>query len=111
MEKLKLSIAGETYAISTDDDPEYMTGIAEEVDEQIREILQSSGRVSITQAATLTALDYADRFRKSEATCENLRSQIKSYLEDAARSRTDAEIARRENERLQKELAALKKPR
>ncbi len=109
MEKLRLNIAGETYGISTDDDPDYMTGVATEVDEKIREILQNSGRISITQAATLTALDYADKFKKSESTCENLRSQIKSYLEDAARSRTDAEIARRENERLQKELASLKK--
>ena len=108
MEKIKLYIAGETYGISTDDDVEYIEGVAAEIDAKIKEIMESSGRISITQAATLTALEYADRYKKSEQTCENLRSQIHSYLEDAARSRTDAEIARRENERLQDEIKLLK---
>ena len=108
MEKVKLYIAGETYGISTDDDIEYIEGVAAEIDAKIKEIMESSGRISITQAATLTALEYADRYKKAEQTSENLRSQIHSYLEDAARSRTDAEIARRENERLQNEIKLLK---
>ncbi len=37
-------------------------------------------------------------------TCENLRTQIRDYLEDAAKSRSEAEIARREVERLNSEL-------
>ena len=44
-------------------------------------------------------------------TCENLRTQIQDYLEDAARSRTDAEISKREVEKLNKELNALKSSR
>ena len=108
MEKVKLYIAGETYGISTDDDIEYIEGVAAEIDAKIKEIMESNGRISITQAATLTALEYADRYKKAEQTSENLRSQIHSYLEDAARSRTDAEIARRENERLQNEIKLLK---
>ena len=51
---------------------------------------------------------YADMAKKSEVTSENLRAQIQGYLEDAARARTDAEIARREIERLNKEIASLK---
>ena len=41
-------------------------------------------------------------------TSENLRGQIQEYLEDAARARTDAEISKREAERLAKELASTK---
>ena len=108
MEKIKLIIAGEGYSINTDDEAEYIENLAAEVDGKINEVLRSGGRFSITQAAVLTAFEYADRYKKSEQTCENLRSQIHSYLEDAARSRTDAEIARRENERLQNELKLLK---
>ena len=85
-----------------------LEGVAAEIDAKIKEIMESNGRISITQAATLTALEYADRYKKAEQTSENLRSQIHSYLEDAARSRTDAEIARRENERLQNEIKLLK---
>ena len=53
-------------------------------------------------------LEYADEANKGEGSADNLRSQIQGYLEDAARARTDAEIAKREAERLAKELSALR---
>ena len=58
----------------------------------------------MTQAAILLALDYADQCKKAEISADNLRSQIKEYLEDASRAKMDAEIARREVERLTREL-------
>ena len=66
--------------------------------------MQNNSRISVTQAAIVTALEYADLYKKSEITSENLRNQIQGYLEDAARARTDAEISKRECERLAKEL-------
>ncbi|MBQ6468235.1 MAG: cell division protein ZapA [Clostridia bacterium] len=108
MEKLKVTIAGETYNLTTEDDVEEMLRISEEVDKKINGIVRKSGRISVTQAAVLTALEYGEAYIKSEATCENLRVQIQAYLEDAARARTNAELARREVERLKKEIEALK---
>ena len=104
MEKTRLVIAGEAYNISTDNDLEYTAGLARELNDKIMDLVKSNSRVSVTQAAVLTALDYADNFKKSEMTCENLRTQIRDYLEDAAKSRSEAEIARREVERLNSEL-------
>lgn len=108
MEKIKLTIAGEKYNISTDDDLEYVQKLADEIDGAITELVKTNGRISVTQAAVLTTLDYADKYTRSEQTCENLRSQIHDYLEDAAKSRSEAEIARREKDSLAKELKALK---
>ena len=65
-------------------------------------------RISVTQAAILASLEFADAAKKSEITSENLRGQIQEYLEEAARTRTDNEIAKREIERLTKELSAAK---
>lgn len=104
MEKIRLQIAGEEYNISTDDDLEYVAEIGAELDKKISELMQSNSRISVTQAAIVTALEYADLYKKSEITSENLRNQIQGYLEDAARARTDAEISKRECERLAKEL-------
>ena len=70
--------------------------------------MRDNARISITQAAIVTALEYADAAKKSEITSENLRAQIQDYLEDAARARTDVEITKRELERVSKELAAAK---
>lgn len=108
MEKIRLEIAGEYYNIATDNDLEYTAQLASEVDEKIMDIVRSSGRISVTQAAVLTVLEYADNYKKSEANCENLRRQIQAYLEDAARAKSEAELAKREVARLTKELKSAK---
>ena len=108
MEKIRLLIAGEEYNIGTDDDLDYVAKLGEELDKKISTLLRDNARISVTQAAIVTALEYADAAKKSEIVSENLRTQIQEYLEDAARARTDAEISKRELERLSKELAAVK---
>ncbi len=108
MEKIRLLIAGSEYNISTDDDLDYVAELGSELDQKITALMNSNSRISVTQAAILTALECADAAKKCEVTAENLRTQIQEYLEDAARARTDVEILRRESERLSKELAALK---
>ena len=108
MEKIKLIIANDEYSISTDNDLDYVAQLGEELNQRITTILNNSARISVTQAAILTALEYADAAKKGEITSENLRGQIQEYLEDAARARTDAEISKRELERVTKELNALK---
>ena len=111
MEKIRLLIAGEEYNLSTDDDLDYVASLGAELDKRISALMGSNTRISVTQAAIVTALEFADEAKKCEITAENLRTQIQEYLEDAARARTDAEITKRELERVSKELAALKASR
>ncbi len=106
--RVKLSICGNDYYITTDDDPKYVTELGNELDERLTKIVHESGRLSITQAAILCSLEYADIAKKSSDTAENLRSQIKEYLEDSARYKMEAEVARRDVERLNKEIQALR---
>lgn len=108
MEKIKLTIANDTFNISTDDNLEYVAQLGEELNGKINDLMASNSRISVTQAAIVTALEYADSAKKSETASENLRKQIQEYIEDVARARTDVEISRREIERLNKEIASLK---
>ncbi len=108
MEKIKLMIAGTEYSIATDDNLEYVAQLGEELDKSISTIMRDSSKLSVTQAAILVALENLDKAKKGETSAENLRSQIQGYLEDAARARTDAEISKREAERLTKEISALR---
>lgn len=107
--KVKVTIAGSEYILTTEDDPEYTANLAAQVNDKIAEILSSSSRLSVTQAAILCSLDYADAAKRVEESADNLRSQIQDYLEDAAKARTDAEIAKREADRLSKELDAIRR--
>ncbi len=108
MEKIKIKIANEEYNIMTDDNLEYVAQLGDELDKKLSALITSNSRISVTQAAILSALEYADAAKKCEITAENLRNQIQDYLEESARARTDVEIMKRENERLMKEIASLK---
>ncbi|MEE1352204.1 MAG: cell division protein ZapA [Acutalibacteraceae bacterium] len=106
MEKVRvtLNICGNDYNITTDEDPKYVEGLGERLNEDLSKIIKDNSRLSITQAAILAALDYLDEASKADSTADNLRGQIKEYLEDSARYKMEAEVAKREVERLQREL-------
>lgn len=106
--KVKLNIYGTDYFITADDDEKYVEDLGIELDARLSAIMQENSRLSVTQGAVLAALEYADAAKKAEQSAENLRTQIQEYLEDAARARTDAEISRRESERISKELSSLR---
>lgn len=106
--KVHLKICGSSYTIVTDDDPDYVEELGEEIDKEMRSIINASPSLSITQAAVLVALDRADTCKKSTASSDNLRAQIKDYLEDSARARMEVDVARREIERLNREISALR---
>ena len=53
-------------------------------------------------------MQFADDMHKAEERTAVLRKEIQAYMEDASKAKTDAEVSRREAERLNKEIAALK---
>lgn len=105
--KVRLEICGSNYVISTTDTEEYTLSLAEKLDKQMNEFLASTPSASVTSAAVLCALSYLDELEKSSASADNMRSQIKDYLEDAAKAKLEAEEARRELERLRREIGYL----
>lgn len=106
--KVKLAICGSDFYITTEDDVDYAASLGDELDQKITKIVKENERVSMTQASVLVALDYADAFKKAEASADNLRAQIRDYLEDSARARMEVEVARREIERLNREMQSLR---
>lgn len=69
--KVKLTICGAEYIIGSDEDSKYMIELGDEVDEKISTILKQNPRISVTQAAVLAALEFADSERKASADAEN----------------------------------------
>lgn len=106
--KVQVRIGGATYTIVTEDDTQYVEELAEEINNDIRAICNSNSSLSITQAAILVALDNADACKKASASADNLRVQIKDYLEESARAKMEVEVARREVERLNREISDLR---
>ena len=108
VKKIRLAICGCSYLISTTDSEQYTLSLAEKLDHNMNEIMAQNPSASVTAAAVLSALDYLDELEKSSASADNLRSQIKDYLEDAAKAKLEAEEAKKEIERLRREIGYLK---
>ena len=70
------------------------------VDSQMREVL-SQGRLSQADGAVLAAMNIADQYFKGQEAAENLRRQIKEYLEEATKLKMELSEAKREIFKLQ----------
>ena len=64
----------------------------------------TSAKVGRTDAAVLTAANIADELFKAQAAAEQLRSQIKGYLDEAGKAQAEASELKREIFRLQQRL-------
>lgn len=106
--RVRLTIAGTPYTLSTTDSEEYMQRLAQKLDEDIASLMEANAGLTVTRAAVFCALEYLDDYTKSVGSADNMRSQIKDYLADAAKAKLATDEARREVARLQKELQALK---
>lgn len=109
--KIKLEICGGTYVLASTDTEEYVQSLAERLDADMNRVLTETPSASVTTSAVITALDYLDELSKSKNGADNMRAQIKDYLEDAARAKQVAVELKKENDRLKQELAYLKGPR
>jgi cell division protein ZapA len=106
--KVKLSIGGAEYTVIAEDDARYVQSLGKELDRALAAIMKANDRLSVTQAAILLALDYADECKKATETADRLREQIKDYLDDASNAKSKADLARHESETLRKEIETLK---
>ena len=106
--KIKLIVGNIEYYIDTDDDEAYVQSLGEELNRHLDQLLKKTPFLSTTMAAMLAALEYCDAAKKAKIDAENLRSQMKGYIEDSGTARLEADEARREIERLNKENQSLR---
>ena len=104
MNRVKLKICGVNYFINTDESVEYTEELGKKLDGRMNEIMKKGGSfVTLTQAAVLAALELADELSKSEKNVENFRNQIRDYLEDAGKAKSERDYYKRELDRVKTE--------
>lgn len=106
--KVKMTIMGAEYTVIAEDDVQYVQLLGKELDAKMDSILKANRRLSVTQAAVLAALDFADEGKKAIATADRLREQIKDYLDDASEAKRKSDVARHEADKCKKELEAIR---
>jgi len=101
--RVVVSICGEEYTFVADESAAYMQKVGSYVSDKMNEVLNSA-KVGRTDAAILTAANIADELFKSQAAAEQLRGQIKGYLDEAGKAQAEVSELKREVFRLQQKL-------
>ena len=105
--KVKIEIAGSRYVIATPEEEEKVLALGREIDSQERQLMDGNDRVSLTDALVRCCLNYANAYKKSEESADNMRTQLTDYLEDATLARIELDETKRENDRLKRRLEML----
>ena len=101
--RVVVTICGEDYTFVAEESTAYTQKVAAYVDEKMADVLKST-KVGRTDAAILTAANIADELFKAQTASEQLRSQIKGYLDAAGKAQAEVSELKREVFRLQQRL-------
>ena len=98
-----VTICGEEYPLVAEESAAYMQKVGSYVNGKMTDILEGA-KVGRIDAAVLTAVNIADELFKAQAAAEQLRSQIKGYLDQANKAQNEVSELKREVFRLQQKL-------
>ena len=101
--RVVVNICGEEYTFIAEESASYMQRVGAYVGDKMQEVL-SSTKVGRTDAAVLTAANITDELFKAQSAAEQLRSQIKGYLDEASKAQSEVSELKREVFRLQQRL-------
>lgn len=92
--RVTMTICGTEYILVAEEDAAYMEKIGSIVDTEMRSLMDSA-HMSRDAAAVLAAVNLADQLTKAQEGAENLRRQVKTYLDEASRAKSEAAELRR----------------
>ena len=101
--RVVVNICGEEYTFVAEESASYMQKVGSYVSEKMDEVLNGA-KVCRSDAAILTAANITDELFKAQAAAEQLRSQIKGYLDEAGKAQAEVSELKREVFRLQQKL-------
>ncbi len=85
MDRQIIFVGGKRFTIVTDESEAYMKKLVERVDTRLKSIISSNPKLDKDSAAILASLDYCDEEYKLRQNLEDVKEQIKDYIEDTAR--------------------------
>lgn len=106
--KVKITICGKEYSLQADEQPGYVQQLAGRLDQKITEMMEQNETLSLSSAAILVGLSLMDDSYKTTSDMDNIRNEIRNYVEEAGKARAEADALRRELDEKKREIESLK---
>lgn len=94
--KVKVSICGKEYTLITREDEAYVLDLAKKINKAVDDIQRDTPSLNVASALSLACMDIADDLCKQQQSCDNLRAQIRDYVNEAGEARAEAETLRKQ---------------
>lgn len=109
MNRVKVVICGKEYSLHTEEEPTYVYALARKLEKNISDIVGNNTNISVYSASVMIALSTLDEINRCNEDMDNLRVQIKEYVDEAGKARLERDSALREIESLKEKVAELEK--
>lgn len=93
MNKVKVTICGKEFALKTEESASYFYALAKKVEKTIDEMIAQSDSISVQSAAILAALSAFDEAQRANESIDNIRTQVKEYVDETCAARAEKEDA------------------
>ena len=93
--RVTMNICGEEYTLVADESSAYMEKVGALVDQRMSELMEAA-HMGRSDAAVLAAVNIADELFKAQESAENLRRQLKTYLDEATQAKAEASELKRQ---------------
>lgn len=97
-----IDIAGQEFTMIIEDDGQNLRRAASYVDQRVRQVIDDT-HLSLMGASVLTCLNVTEELFRALEQAENLRIQLKEYIEESAKSKNELGELRREVNRLKRD--------
>lgn len=98
--RITMSICGQDYTLVAEESAAYMEKVGNVVSAKMTELM-ATAHVSRNDAAVLAAINLADELFKAQDGTENLRRQVKTYLDEASAAKNEVSDLKRQIFKLQ----------
>ena len=105
--KVEVKINNIEYTLVSNEPEEYVQRVALLVNKKMNEITENAPQLSTAMKAVLAAVNIADDCLKSESVLDNLRIELKGYVEEAKGLGTELESKKIEVEKLREDIHKL----
>lgn len=107
MNKFKITICGKEFSLQTEEEPKYYIELAKKLDTAIMDMSRASDNLTVFSSAVLTALSAFEEVQKVNDSMDNIRKQIKEYVDDAHQARIERDEAKKHEKELKAKVASL----